>query len=239
LRILTWNVWFGRHEFVERTKALLREIAQRRPEVVALQEVTPELRAVLDGGIAGYELHGGDSPFGYDVMLMTRTPVRGVESVALPSAMGRRMLVVELEVGPTIATVHLESTAPCVAERVAQLRLIGPWLAGKSADTCLAGDMNFDDFAATESDVLDESFVDVWPLLRPGERGYTVDSVVNTMRADLRGKVQKRIDRVFVRSERWRARSIALVGTAPIDDYTDPNTFPSDHFGLAVELESA
>ncbi len=234
MRILTWNVWFGAHQFRARTAGLVREIMRRRPDVVALQEVTPPLRAILDYELAGYSLHGGDGSFGYDVMLLVRGEVRGSDTLELPSEMGRRLLVVELAAGLTVATVHLESTAPCVKQRAAQLAAIGPWLAARAEDACLVGDMNFDDFAATESDVLDDSYVDVWQTTRK-EPGYTVDSVVNTMRADLRGKVQKRIDRVFLRGPRWRAESIALVGTDPIDVH---DTFVSDHFGLAVELSA-
>ena len=235
MNLLTWNVWFGAHQFRPRTAALIREIVRRRPDVVALQEVTPGLRAILDYELAGYTLHGGDSSCGYDVMLLVRGEVRGVDALELPSEMGRRLLVVELASGLTVATVHLESTAPRVQQRAAQLALIGPWLAARAEDACLVGDMNFDDFAATESDVLDESYVDVWQAMR-AEPGYTVDSTINTMRSDLRGKVQKRIDRVFLRGPRWRADSIALVGTDPIDIH---DTFVSDHFGLTVELRDA
>lgn len=235
VQVLTWNVWFGAHQFRPRTAALVREIARRRPEIIALQEVTPALRAILDYELAGYTLHGGDSRFGYDVLVVARGEVRDVAVLELPSEMGRRALAVELASGLTVATVHLESTAPCVARRAAQLALIGPWLAARSDDAILVGDMNFDDFAATESDVLDERYVDLWQALRT-DPGYTVDSVRNTMRDDLRGKVQKRIDRAFLRSTRWRAESIALVGTEPIDIH---DTFVSDHFGLAVELAPA
>jgi endonuclease/exonuclease/phosphatase family metal-dependent hydrolase len=236
VQLLTWNVWFGAQQFRPRTAGLVREIARRRPDVIALQEVTPALRAILDYELAGYTLHGGQSPFGYDVMLLTRGEVRDFAELELPSEMGRRAIAVELASGLTVATVHLESTAPCVKQRAAQLALIGPWLAARTEDAILVGDMNFDDFAATESDVLDESYVDLWQAMRRKEPGYTVDSVINTMRSDLRGKVQKRIDRAFLCSARWRAESIALVGTEPIDIH---DTFVSDHFGLAVELAGA
>jgi len=133
--ILTWNVWFGAQAFNARATGLVREITARRPDVVALQEVRPEMRRLLERHVPGYELFGGDSVFGYDVMLMTRigTAVRG-DVVELPSRMGRRLLAVELTSGLVIATVHLESTAPCGPERCAQLALIGPWLAARSAN---------------------------------------------------------------------------------------------------------
>jgi tyrosyl-DNA phosphodiesterase 2 len=235
LRILTWNVWFGGYMFDERGDALIREIERRRPDVVALQEVTPPLRKKITHRTAGYTLHGGDSYFGYDVLLLTRIPVASSQSFELPSDMGRRLLIVGLENGLAVATVHLESTAPYAATRTLQLLTICPTLAGMGDDSVLVGDMNFDDDATQEPAAVDKSFVDVWPALRR-EPGYTVDSAVNTMRTELVGTARKRIDRVFLRGPRWRATSIELVGTQAIDE---ADTFVSDHFGLAVELATA
>ena len=231
MKLLTWNVWFGEVQIRERATALVREIMRRNCEVVALQEITPPLRGFIERNLPHYELHGGDSMFGYDSMIMTRIGVASLDIVELPSDMGRRLIAVQLANGLLVATVHLESTAGGERARVAQLKLIDPWIAAKSPDAVFVGDMNFDDFAAREADALDDSFVDVWPALRPREPGYTVDSKVNTMRW---GKVQKRIDRVFLRSPRWEARAIELVGTTAIDA---TGTFTSDHFGLEVILE--
>ncbi len=234
VRILTWNVWFGQRAFRRRASALMRELERRRPDVIALQEVTPPLLRILDEELAGYQLHGGDSPFGYDVVLLTRAPVRAVTALPLPSEMGRRLLVAELASGLAVATVHLESTGACTPERVEQLRIIGPHLVARATDAVLVGDMNFAADAAAETAALDPSFVDVWPATRGDDPGYTVDSVANPMRADLRGVSRRRIDRVFLRARGWRARSIELVGTEPIDD---ADTFVSDHFGLVTELD--
>lgn len=232
IRVLTWNVWFGSYMFDERATAVIREIERRRPEVVALQEVTPALRARLIDELAGYELHGADLGQAYDVALLTRVAVDSLTTLVLPSRMGRRLLTARLANGLVVATVHLESTAPCVAERAAQLALIGPALVAAGDDVCLVGDMNFDDAATAEPAALDASSVDIWPALRR-EPGFSVDSDVNAMRASFVSLARKRIDRAFLRGSRWRAGSIELVGTTPIDD-TD--TFASDHFGLALEL---
>ena len=232
VRVLTWNVWFGSYMFDERAGAVIAEIGRRRPEVVALQEVTPALRERLADELAGYELYGADTGRAYDVALLTRVAVEAFASIELPSRMGRRLLTARLASGLVVATVHLESTAPCVAERAAQLEIIGPALVAAGDDVCLVGDMNFDDAAIVEPAALDASFADVWPQLRR-EPGFTVDSDLSPMRAALVGLARKRIDRVFVRGNGWRASSIELVGTAAIDD---TGTFASDHFGLAVEL---
>jgi endonuclease/exonuclease/phosphatase family metal-dependent hydrolase len=238
LRVLTWNVWFGGHMFDERADALLAELERRRPDVIALQEVTPALLALIARAPwvrAGYQLSDeeGWSLRRYGVLLLSRRPLCHLSLRDLPSRMDRALLVAELACGLTVATVHLESTAGCAAERAIQLGIIQPVLAGHG-DVVLVGDMNFAPGAPRETAVLDPALVDVWPALHGAAPGFTVDTDVNTMRFQAKSvHDQKRIDRVFLRGQRWRASSIELVGTAPFDD---AGTFPSDHFGLEVAL---
>ncbi len=236
VRLLTWNVWFGGHMFDERRDALFAELARRAPDVIVLQEVTDELLVeLLDEPWvqAAYQLSERQLEH-YDVVVLSRLPIRRLSVVELPSEMGRRLLVAELACGLTIATVHLESTRHEAAARAAQLRIIQPALLERSPDVLLAGDMNFEPDHALENAALDPSFVDTWPLLHPEAPGYTVDTAINVMRLQTHGKpAQKRIDRIFARSSRWRARAIELVGTAPIDR---AGTFTSDHFGLEARF---
>lgn len=236
MRILTWNVYFGGHMFEERADALVAELLRRRPEVIALQEVTVELLQRLGGlADAGYESSdegGATLGYGYGVMLFARVPVRGFRFVDLPTDMGRTLISTELESGLTVATVHLESIDVSRPVRVAQIAVIQERLARRD-DVAWVGDMNFlpDD---PEQAALDPSWVDVWPALHPGDPGYTVDTDLNAMRFQLKSTpTHKRIDRVFLRSRRWQARAIERVGTAAIDI---EGTFVSDHFGLAVDL---
>jgi len=236
VRIVTWNVWFGDHMFEERRAALIRELDRRRPDVIALQEVTPELLdhlATEPWVRSRYQLTDVEIWQRYDIVMLSRLPIREVTTLELPTQMGRRLLVVELACGLVVASVHLESMKESIAARETQLRLIQPFLAGLGGDTAFVGDMNFHPEDEIETSALDPEYVDVWPALHPGDPGFTADSELNAMRYMLKPKLsQKRIDRVFVRG-RWRPTAIELVGTTPIDD---DGTFTSDHFGLAVDL---
>lgn len=237
LRVLTWNVWFGAHMFEERCTALIAELERRRPDVIALQEVTPELLARLVDARwvrSAYQLSDVELWQSYDVLLLSRLPIREVSVLDLPTRMGRKLLVGELACGLAVATVHLESMKESIEPRAAQLRLIQPHLAAHYPDAVLVGDMNFQPTDEVETAALDPRFVDVWPALRPDDPGYTADSELNPMRFALKPKLsRKRIDRVFLRGGRWQARAIELVGTEPIDV---DQTFTSDHFGLEVTL---
>jgi tyrosyl-DNA phosphodiesterase 2 len=236
VRLLTWNVWFGGHMFDERRDALLAELQRRRADVIALQEVTQELLdALLEEPWvrAAYQV-SERTVASYDVVILSRLPIRRMARVALPTDMGRRLMVAELACGLAVATVHLESTRAEAGTRALQLGVIQPALAGRYEDVVLVGDMNFEPGDLIENAALDPAFVDVWPVLRPGEPGYTVDTDINTMRIQVKSTpVRKRIDRVFARTPRWHARSIEMIGTQAIDI---DGTFTSDHFGLEAQL---
>ena len=77
---------------------------------------------------------------------------------------------------------------------------------------------------------------DVWPILRPGEDGFTEDTAINHMRFDSKNKHrQVRFDRVLVKGTAWAAAGIALLGTEAISG-SHPRVFPSDHFGVMCRL---
>jgi tyrosyl-DNA phosphodiesterase 2 len=236
LRIATWNVWFGAYRFRQRATALLEELERRRPDVIALQEVTAPLLAAIHAAPwvrEEYQVSELDL-LGYDVMVLSRAPIAELTTLALPSAMGRRLLVARLACGLDVATIHLESTKGCAPERGAQLRIIGPLLAARE-DVVLVGDMNFEPGAPLETAALDPGLTDVWAALRPDDPGYSIDSARNTMRLVASRPSRKRIDRVFARSRRWCPASIQLIGTTPIDG---AGTFVSDHFGLEAVLRA-
>jgi hypothetical protein len=95
------------------------------------------------------------------------------------------------------------------------------------------GDFNMRD---AENDEVPTNFVDVWPVLRPGEDGYTEDTDINLMRWDSKPKHrQVRFDRVLLKGERWTAAEIELLGTEPVSPAL-PRVFPSDHFGVRCRL---
>jgi endonuclease/exonuclease/phosphatase family metal-dependent hydrolase len=240
LRVVTWNVWFNSWERELRQQALWAEIAANDPDIVCLQEVVRDHLAGPEiGGLRerGYWISEART-VGYDVIVATRLPVLASERVPLPSVMGRELLVVRLGTRPalTVATVHLESTAAKTATRVRQLTEIDAWLA-RETDVLLVGDMNFPDGERPEAAVL-AGWTDAWPRCHPGDPGFTVDSEVNEMRAQIKpGDKRARIDRAFHRGEGWRVEAIERLGTRPcaFDPPLAP-IFVSDHFGLRVDL---
>jgi endonuclease/exonuclease/phosphatase family metal-dependent hydrolase len=239
LTLLTWNVWFGRYRFAERTAGLLDELRWRAPDVVALQEVTEELLAKLTEDPlvrSTYQLSDTDSSTfeRYGVVLLSRQPIRALTMLPLPSQMGRRLVAVQLACGLTVASVHLESMDASTT-RAAQLRIIQPWLLQRAEQVVLMGDMNFAPGAPEECAALDPTFADAWDHHGFSSPGYTADGLRNAMRRRFHeDPTQRRIDRVFVRTTEWRVQEISLTGISPLHD---DGLCISDHFGLETVLQ--
>lgn len=239
LRLVTWNVWFGDWRHADRQAALWRTLDGLTPDLVCLQEMTFD--HLFGPGVSRWRERGGwisdESIAHYDVIMGARRRPLEHWRVALPTQMGRSLLVARLDVDPplTLATVHLESTSAMEKARMRQLERIHAALADEP-NVVFVGDMNFSpDGPAQALFESWEGWTDAWAQLRPDEPGYSVDAERNAMRGlkDAKGK-RARIDRVFVRARDWEVSSIELLGTQALPD--DPLTFISDHFGLLAEL---
>lgn len=242
LSCVTFNVWFDNLAFERRAVALLELLAGCDADVIALQEVTPRLLERIlasDWVRAGYASsdHRGPTVWPYGVLLLTRWTPQRLTLHPLPSEMGRGLLVAEWSVNGqqlAVATVHLESLRASAPARAVQLGRIFPILAS-APHAVLMGDFNFCSAWAKEQAYLDPAYLDLWPALRPGEPGYTVDATVNQMHR--RRYPPVRFDRVLLRSATsgWAPASIALLGDRPVGPDA-PKVFPSDHFGLLARF---
>ncbi|MCU0654468.1 MAG: endonuclease/exonuclease/phosphatase family protein [Polyangiaceae bacterium] len=246
--LVTWNLWFSPHRQAERTAMLLEELGAASADVVCLQEVTPEIVAVLRQAptLAGYTLldDSFDPEQLYGTVILSRVPVRSWERRPLPSTMGRDLHLATL--GPpgcpelTVGTVHLESRRWNGDVRAEQLEVALSTLRSISQDAVLAGDFNFDDGWPEASRLKAfPDFTDLWLALGREGPGFTVDTRRNAMTAQSKGvEKQTRYDRVLLRSQggAWGGRRVHLLGTTP--HAQEEALHASDHFGLRVELES-
>lgn len=241
LTVVTFNVWFGEYYREERTDALFRILQDSDADIIALQEITPELLEVIletpwirdTYSISDFI---GESIAPYGVLLLSRLPVERWEIHHLPTRMYRALVTATLNINGTqtvVGVVHLESTKFQGATREDQMRVIFPILEN-GPHAFLMGDFNFCAIRDVENRALDPRYRDAWAALRPDDPGYTEDTERNIMRLLQTEKPKRaRFDRVLVRSASpgWRAEDIRLLGTEPIDPRL-PKVFPSDHFGV-------
>ncbi|WP_158839437.1 RNA repair domain-containing protein [Saccharothrix deserti] len=241
VRVLTWNVLWDRYDSdridtARRRPLLFGELAAADADVIALQEVEPDLLAALIAQPwvrAGYTLDV--DPVGPDVdrtglVVLSRLPVIEAGRFALGAHKAVSAVVVETGSGPlVVAATHLTSdhTENGPSKRRAQLARVAEAFAGVEGDVVLVGDFN--DGGRRPAAAL--GMRDAWLEARDDELP-TFDPAANPLAAvsSLSGRAA-RLDRVFVRG-RLRCVGAELVGTLPAD-----GLFASDHYGVLARVE--
>jgi len=225
VRILTLNLWFDLKLRRARTAALVKIVQAIQPSICCFQEVVPEVAIELKKELSDYRSSDpgtGETLGPYGVMILVSPSLSAkFHFCDLHTSMSRRLLIAEMP-DLTVATVHLESLANHPTREL-QLKECAIQLAAYP-DAVLVGDFNFDserNFAPPHEPLENAAlskhlpdYVDLWPSLRPGERGLTFDSSVNTYI----GKSElMRYDRIMIRLQNWKARSIEMVGHKPLE----------------------
>lgn len=241
LVLTTFNIWFNDFHAQDRWRAIAQLLSRNPPDIMVFQEVTPEAlalfleqpwirvryrRAAVTGRTVG----------NYGLLLLSRLPLDRVTYTRLPTRLQRGFLTAELTVGGrpvVIAGIHLESGKASARLRERQLgRVFGALRRAESA--VVLGDFNMRD---SENGIITRPFRDLWPVLRPGEDGYTEDTSINLMRYDSKNKHRHvRFDRVLLKGDRWAPTDIELLGMEPLSEDL-PRVFPSDHFGVRCRFE--
>uniref|UniRef100_UPI00068C4EED RNA repair domain-containing protein n=1 Tax=Kitasatospora phosalacinea TaxID=2065 RepID=UPI00068C4EED len=247
LRVVTWNTLWDRYDpelihTARRRPLLLAELEAADADLIALQEVEPALVKLLlaqEWVRRGYTL--GADPFGREVdehglLLLSRLPVQEAGRHALGPHKAVTAVTVRTAAGPlTVAAVHLSSDhSPDGADRrAAELAALAEGFAAVEGELLVLGDFN--DSTAAPAAAL--GLRDTWTEAHgPGDRTPTFDPAANPLAAvsSLTGRAG-RLDRVLLRPGRARTAAARLLGHRPGPD----GLHPSDHYGLAVDLDAA
>lgn len=240
VRVLTWNVLWDRYDSdridtARRRPLLFAELAAADADVIALQEVEPELLIALLAQPWVRRSYTVDvDPLGPDVdrtgvVVLSRLPVIEAGRLSLGAHKAVGTVVVETAGGPlVVAATHLTSdhTTNGPSKRRAQLVRVAEAFAGVEGEVVLVGDFN--DGGQRPAEVL--GMRDTWLEARSDEPP-TFDPVANPLAAvsSLSGRAS-RLDRVFVRG-RLRCVGTELLGTESTD-----GLFVSDHYGVLASL---
>ncbi|MEU0392750.1 poly(A) polymerase [Streptomyces sp. NPDC006208] len=244
LRVLTWNTLWDRYDSdridtARRRPLLLAALRDADADVIALQEVEPQLLTLLlrepwvQGGCTLSTDPAGKDVDHSGVLLLSRLPVREAGLHVLGPHKAVAALVVDTAAGPlTIAATHLSSdhSENGPARRTAELTRLAEGLAGVEGDLVLMGDFN-DGGDAPETTL---GMRDAWSEVHgAGDRTPTFDPGVNPLAAvsSLSGRAS-RLDRVLLRAQRLRTDEALLRGDAPEAD----GLYVSDHYGVEAYL---
>lgn len=245
VKLVTYNVWFSSKNWLNRAIVLFRIVKDQDPDVICFQEVTSDFLKVLlreDWVRNLYFISDalGSTVVPYGVVILSKIPMKHLTIHTLPTNMGRRFLMCELEVsGCTIhiGTVHLESMQNTQI-RLQQLERIQS-ITQSFSNVFILGDFNFH-VQSTENRFIAD--LDAWAKLH----GLT------DPQKSRRGPM---IDRVISKSQVFVPTSMQVLGCEPVVPFdghiidikdvtlaekTFPlEYYPSDHDGLSVVFHNS
>jgi tyrosyl-DNA phosphodiesterase 2 len=240
LTLATFNIWFNEYHAEQRYRAIAELLSRNMPEIMVFQEVTPTALATFLAQPWIRERYRRAEVTGarvgnYGLLMLSSIPVDRVSYTRLPTRLARGYLLAEFTVNDrpvVVAAIHLESGKAARRLRARQLRRI--FRALRNAESAVVlGDFNMRE---SENGLIRDPYLDVWPVLRPHEDGFTEDTTINLMRLDSKNKQRHvRFDRVLLNTDSWMATDVGLLGTEPVSSSL-PRVFPSDHFGLWCHL---
>lgn len=239
LRVVTLNIYHDRADWPARLPLIVAQLRALDADVIALQEVlqtetlpnqAETIAAALGYHVQFVSLDPQDRARRYGNALLTRWPVEAHVSTALaPREDSRSMGWAQIRFDGQPINVyftHLHAGQGGAAIRRQQLEDAITWIEGTAgeAPSLVLGDFNAP-AGADELAVLDR-FVDAYGAHHPGD---TETTTLNPhFFPDLRG----RIDLVFAERGRFEVRDARIV----LDTPDAAGTWPSDHFGVHVEL---
>lgn len=248
VRLLTWNTLWDRYDAphiatARRRPLLLADLAAADADVIALQEVEPELLGMLLAAPwvrASYTL--GTDPGGRDVdacglLVLSRLPVREAGTHLFRPHKAVTAVTVDTAAGPlVVANTHLTSdhTENGHLRREAELSLLAEGLGGIEAGVALLGDFN-DGRHGAEGPAAALGMRDAWSDVHGAtDDTPTFDPTANPLAAvgSLSGRAA-RLDRILLRSTAARVARAALRGDSPAPE----GLFISDHFGVEATVE--
>ncbi|XP_037081097.1 tyrosyl-DNA phosphodiesterase 2-like isoform X2 [Pollicipes pollicipes] len=241
---ITWNIdGLDQRCLKKRTKMVCKIIEMEAPDIVFLQELTPNTCVYIETKLPQYQLlsAGADRDYFTATLLRKyRVYCDAHRIVEYPrTSMLRNLLCVEAHIGPlklTLLNTHLESTKEHTAVRQEQLKECFSRLKATSADhvVLLAGDLNLRDSDVTAVGGLPAGVSDLWERCgRRKEVEFTWDMQRNTnLEMPGRFKPRLRFDRVYLRAtDQVTAEHFGLVG---LEKVQGTQSFPSDHWGVQV-----
>lgn len=246
LRILSWNIdgldnESSEEDMLGRTLWVLKEISERRPHVVFLQELVDFNFQIVQErlGSAYHVVPQRDPAQPYFVAILVHRysmEIQSSRTVSFPhSKMGRSAVYVcaklrtkpEIRIG--LMTAHLESQREYSAERKSQLSICSNLVSDEDVFV-LGGDLNLRD-NEVPAQLANQ---DCWILAgRDKQHEFTWDTSRNdNVVMPGRAKPKCRFDRLYLKGNA-RVADFSLTGTERIPGL---RRFASDHFGVFAKL---
>ncbi len=243
LHVATLNIRNLADRWFERLPLLLADMAALQPDVLGLQEVVYVMQQDRLLGAAGEGHYGatrgwaGRPEYGNSLLVREPLDTTDVDRVDLAHNRSAHRARVALPGGATILAVvtHLHHLGPDEAIRDDQTAHLLEWLdGGPGADaTVLMGDFNADPAEPAPARLRAAGFRSAFEEANGTEPAVTWPSGLTAPGMDTDGEAAC-LDYIWLNGAA-RATSARLVFDRP--DPEDPTIYPSDHLGIAAQLE--
>ena len=263
LRILHYNIWFGKFKMVERMKGIAKIIDELKPNIIALNEVTKENLAMLkteDGFLKRYKVVPADDIYKtmpadlpkihlHTTVVLTDLPVVSWKAFRFEkSKEGRRLVIAKFR----IPIYEKMTTSNKAKGRNASFVAAVSHLEWQRASTMLREEQlkksvssisSFENACFTadmnnreniDGDlILHRPWHDLW-MTMPGNTHENGYTWDPTTNPMVKSKTKARFDRIICKLADFKVQSMNIVGNKELS----PGVFPSDHFGLFAVLVS-
>lgn len=243
LHVATLNILNLADRWPERQGLIYADMAALQPDLLGLQEVVYVMqqdRLIAASGAGQYAVHrawAGRPEYGNS--LLVREPLAATAEERLDLGLGRSAL--RVRIGPIdgasvlVAVTHLHHVVSAEAERDEQARQLLEWLdaAAPTDAQVVVGDCNAEPEEATYARMVVAGFRSAMVEANGEEPAVTWPSGLQAEAMDTDGDPGC-LDYIWVRGA-VRVATARLVFDRPAVD--DPTLYPSDHLGIAAELE--
>jgi len=248
LTVVTYNMWFGETDFVNRVHHLIKVLLtghKYKPDLVCLQEVTPQSYQILQKGLGNnyylFEIFG-DPPMRYCNLIAINKETMDIVDDTLgyydlpETQMSRKLMICYVTIKKTgtrfhILNTHLESFDTHWKNRQQQMEFIDQILEEeKVSNFILCGDFNIcKDDEPIESHIRLAGYSDAWMEMgSPQSLKHTYNSKTNRY---AKGDYKSRLDRILYRfgnNDQVAITKLKLLGIK--------EPLPSDHYGVLSEF---
>ena len=243
LHVATLNLRNLADRWDERLPLLLADMAALQPDLMGLQEVVypaQQDRLLGAAGAAHYRAvrgFAGRPEYGNSILVREELAAGDPERVDLGHERSATRISIQLPGGTRLmfAVTHLHHLVPDNAVRDEQARGVVGWLDGAAAAdaTIVVGDFNADPSEPAYARMLGAGFRSANAEANGAEPAVTWPSGLQGPAIDDDGDPGC-LDYIWVRGA-VRVVSARLVFDRPAVD--DPGLYPSDHFGIAAQVE--
>jgi endonuclease/exonuclease/phosphatase family metal-dependent hydrolase len=243
LHVATFNILNLADRWVERLPLILADMAALQPDLLGLQEVVYVMQqdrligAAGEGHYAALRGWAGRPEYGNSLLIREPLASREVERVDLGLQRAAHRTVIDLSDGSSllIAVTHLHHAVPATAERDEQAAALIDWLrsAPETDATLVLGDFNADPAEPAYARMAAAGFRSAFAEANGAEPAVTWPSGLQAPAMDTDGEPDC-LDYIWLRGAA-RAVAARLVFDRPHPD--DPSLYPSDHFGVAAQVE--